>query len=59
MNPDTLEQLNSAYVNVQEAHGDRFRAVHEIDTGEGQNTTAKTTAYEVARSMIDQIKGKT
>ena len=59
MNPRTLEQLNSAYVKVRDAHGDRFRAVHEIDTGQGQNTTAKTTAYEVARSMVDQMKGET
>ena len=59
MNPDTLEQLNLAYKSVRRTHGNRFKFVHEIDTGEGQNTTTKTTAYEVARSMVDQMKGET
>ena len=59
MNPDTLEQLNSAYSKVRDLHGDRFISLYEIDTGQGQNTTAKTTAYEVARSMVDQMKGET
>ena len=59
MNQDALEQLNRAYVAVRETHGGRFRAVHEIDTRKGQNTTPKSTAYEVARSMVDQMKKAT
>ena len=59
MNPDTLEQLNSAYAKVRDVHGNRFKDLYEIDTRKGQNTTPKSTAYEVARSMVDQMKKAT
>ena len=56
MNTATLEQLNLAYQAVQESHGDRFKDVHEIDTGQAQKTTAKKTAYQVARAMVDLMQ---
>ena len=59
MNPDTLEQLNSAYAKVRDVHGNRFKDLYEIDTRKGQNTTPKSTAYEVTRSMVDQMKKAT
>ena len=57
MNPKTLERLNLAYSKVRDTHGDRFKVVQMIDTGQGRNTTAKGTAYKVACAMVDQMKG--
>ena len=57
MNPDTLTRLNSAYDSVKTSYSDRFEVVHEIDTGQNQNTTARKTAFDVARRMVDQMRG--
>ncbi len=56
MNTDTLGQLNLAYKAVQSSHGDRFKVVHEIDTSQSQRTTARGTAYKVARIMVNTIQ---
>lgn len=59
MNPDFLEQLNSAYAKVRDNHAERFRDVREIDTGGARNTTPKETAYKVARAIVDRMQGRT
>lgn len=59
MNPDFLEQLNSAYMKVRDEHAERFKDVREIDTGSARNTTPQQTAYEVARAIVDRMQGRT
>lgn len=58
MNPDFLEQLNSAYEKVRNDHAERFKDVRQIDTGGDQNTTPKQTAYMVARAIVDRMRGQ-
>ena len=60
MNPDTSGAAK--FVRMQKCEmsmGTGSGAFHEIDTRKGQNTTPKSTAYEVARSMVDQMKKAT
>ena len=59
MNPEFLEQLNSAYEKVRDDHAERFKDVRQIDTGGDRNTTPQQTAYEVARAIVDRMQGRT
>ena len=57
MNPDFLTELNSAYDLVKSDHSNRFRHVRRIDTSGDKKTSPKSTAYEVAREMVNRMMG--
>ena len=52
MNPEFLDRLNQAYSEVRKQYGQEFR-ITDIDTGAAQNTTAQSTAAQVADSILD------
>ena len=58
MNPDFLTELNSAYDLVKSEHSNRFRHVRRIDTSADNGTNPKSTAYEVAREMVNRMMGQ-
>ena len=52
MNPGFLDSLNRAYSQVREEYGDKFKII-DIDTSKGESTTARSTAAQVADSILD------
>lgn len=52
MNPELIDRLNLAYSEVRQQYGQEFR-ITDIDTGAAQNTTAQSTAAQVADSILD------
>ena len=52
MNPDFLDSLNRAYSEVRNAFGGEFK-ITDIDTSKNENTTAQSTAAQVADSILD------
>lgn len=52
MNPAFLDSLNRAYSQVREEYGDKFKII-DIDTSKGESATAKSTASQVAGSILD------
>ena len=52
MNPDFLDGLNQAYSEVRKAYGGAFK-ITDIDTSKNQDTTAQSTAAQVANSILD------
>ena len=53
MNPGFLEDLNQAYDAIRSKYSSYFRQLHVVDTGTSQNTTPKSTAFEVAEKIIE------
>ncbi len=58
MNPEFLKNLNDAYDKVRESFASRFKAVHFINTSADQDTTPKSTAFQVTRTIVDLMLGK-
>ncbi len=52
MNPEFLERLNNAYDTVEEKFSTGFARFKKIDTGSAAQTTAKSTASEVAAEIL-------
>ena len=52
MNPGFLDSLNRAYSQVREEYGGKFKII-DIDTSKGESTSAKSTAAQVAVSILD------
>lgn len=52
MNPQFLDSLNQAYQRVRNSYGDEFK-ITDIDTSRNGNTTAQSTAAQVADSILD------
>lgn len=52
MNTEFLDRLNQAYSEVRNQYGNEF-SITDIDTGAAQNTTAQSTAAQVADSILD------
>ena len=52
MNPEFLDSLNQAYRTVRDAYGDQFK-ITDIDTSRTKDTTAQSTAAQVAGSILD------
>ena len=52
MNPQFLDSLNQAYHRVRNSYGDDFK-ITDIDTSKNGNTTAQSTAAQVADSILD------
>ncbi len=56
MNPDTLERLNRAYVEIKGRYEDRLPAFHEIDTGGNLRTSPRDTAFDVVTKIIEHFE---
>ena len=52
MNPQFLDSLNQAYQRVRNSYGGEFK-ITDIDTSKNENTTAQSTAAQVADSILD------
>jgi thymidylate kinase len=52
MNPDFLDRLNCAYSEVRESYGGEFK-ITDINTSKKENTSPKSTAAQVANSILD------
>ena len=52
MNPDFLDKLNRAYGEVRESYGGEFK-ITDINTSKKENTSPKSTAAQVATSILD------
>ena len=53
MNPEFLDGLNQSYRQVRDFYGSQFRNVNNIDTSNSENTTAQSTAADVADKILD------
>lgn len=56
MNPDFLEELNEAYRSARAKHSTRFKRFHVVNTSEDQQTTPQSTAFDVAKKIIEQMQ---
>ena len=52
MNPDFLDKLNCAYSEVREQYGEQFK-ITDINTSKKENTSPKSTAGQVANSILE------
>ena len=52
MNPYFLADLNGAYQTISDKYSSQFRNLEIVDTGQGQNTTLQSTAFQVAEKII-------
>ena len=52
MNPDFLNSLNHAYAEVRESYGNEFTII-DINTSMNENSSPKSTAAQVANSILD------
>ena len=52
MNTDFLDRLNRAYAEVRESYGGAFK-ITDINTSNDENTSPKSTAGQVANSILD------
>ena len=52
MNPDFLDKLNRAYAEVRESYGGDFK-ITDINTSRDADTTPRSTAAQVAESILD------
>jgi thymidylate kinase len=53
MNPEFLDRLNQSYRQVGDLYGAQFRNFNNIDTSNIENTTAQSTAADVADKILD------
>ena len=53
MNPEFLDRLNQSYRQVGDLYGTQFRNFNNIDTSNSENTTAQSTAADVADKILD------
>jgi hypothetical protein len=53
MNPDFLMGLNDAYSKVRDEFGSQFKAVIDVDTSAAAGTTPQSTAFEVAKKIME------
>lgn len=58
MNPTTLAELNRAYRRIMKDYKDLFPKFTVIDTSEKQQTTARSTAFEVTNHLLDLLDGR-
>ena len=52
MNHEFLEKLNQAYSEVRSIYGSEFK-ITDINTSKNENSTAQSTAAQVADSILD------
>ncbi len=58
MNPVFLEDLNKAYQAISSKYAEQFSELHVMDTGGSQGSTPQSTAFEVARKIVEHIRSK-
>ena len=56
MNPGFLTELNEAYQIARTKYSTQFKRFHVVNTGEDQDTTPQSTAFDVATKIIEQMK---
>ena len=59
MNPQFLVDLNGAYQTISDKYSSQFRNLQIVDTGQGQNTTLQSTAFQVAEKIIHLMEQRT
>lgn len=59
MNPETLQQLNTAYDSVKKRYSTEFSEFRPIDTSAEAGTTPRSTASEAAALILDLLESKT
>ena len=59
MNPQFLADLNGAYQTISDKYSFQFRNLQIVDTGQGQNTTLQSTAFQVAEKIIHLMRQRT
>ena len=58
MNDEFLRELNEAYQSISSKYAAQFSPVYEVDTGGDSATTPQSTAFEVAKNIIDHMLHK-
>ena len=56
MNSDFLHDLNEAYLTIRSKYPSQFNQLHVLNTSGDKNTTPQSTAFEVAKMIIDSIR---
>lgn len=57
MNPDFLEDLNKAYQVISDKYAAQFGSLTTVDTRDnGDRTTPQSTAFEVAKKILEQLR---